>query len=83
MDVSLTLSSQLFSEICAVLVLDVLDDWIPAAVVVDEIAIARGVDNVQAQTHAVLLNDMCDRVDLGGLTDGLVGCETALAVDEV
>ena len=83
LDVSLTLSSQLLSQICAVLVLNVLDDRIPAAVIVDEIAIARSIDNVQAQAHAVLLNDMCDRVDFGGLTNWLVRCETTLAVDEV
>lgn len=83
LNVSFTLSGQLLSQIGAVLVFDVLDDRIPAAVVVDQIAIAGRIDNVEAQTHTVLLDDMCDGVDLGGLADGLVGGKTPLAVDEV
>ena len=46
LDVSLTLSCEFLSEVCRVLVLDVLDDWIPASVVVHLITITRGIDNV-------------------------------------
>ena len=83
LDVALTLSCELLAEVGGVLVFDVLDDGIPAAVVVHEVAVARGVDDVQSQAHAVLLDDVRDGVDLGGLADGLVGGEAALAVDEV
>lgn len=58
LDVSLTLSCELLSEVCGVLVLDVLDDWIPASVVVDLITITRGIDNVQPQTNTILLDDV-------------------------
>jgi hypothetical protein len=66
-----------------VLVFDVLDNGVPAAVVVDQITVAGGVHDVQAQTDAVLLDYVCDRVDFGGLADGFVGGETAFAVDEM
>ena len=58
LDISLTLSCELLSEVCGVLVLDVLDDWIPASVVVDLITITRGIDNVQPQTNTILLDDV-------------------------
>lgn len=79
----LTLSSQFLPEVSRVLVLDVLDDRVPAAVVVDEVTVARGVDDVQAQSHAVLLNDVGDGLDLSGLSGGLGGCKAALRFDEV
>jgi hypothetical protein len=66
-----------------VLVLDVLDNGIPAAVVVDQVAVTGSVDNVQAQPHAVLLNDVGDSLDLAGLPDGLGWRKTALGLDEV
>lgn len=83
LNVSLTLRSQFLAQIRAVLVLDVLDDRVPAAVVVDEVAVAGGVNNVQSQTDAILLNDVRNGVDLGGAADGLVGLEATLAVDEM
>lgn len=83
LNVPLTLGSELFSQVGAVLILDVLDDGVPAAVVVDKVTVAWGVDDVQSQAHAVLLDNVGDGVDLGGLADGLVGSQTTLAVDEV
>jgi hypothetical protein len=58
LDITLSLGCKLLSKVCGVLVLDVLDDWVPASVVVDLISIARGVNNIQAQSNAILLNDM-------------------------
>jgi hypothetical protein len=58
LNISLTLSRELLSEICGVLVLDVLDNWIPASVVVDLITITRGIDNIQPQTNTILLDDV-------------------------
>ena len=83
LNVPLTLRGQLLAQVGAVLVLDVLDDGVPAAVIVDQVAVAGGVDDVQAETYAVLLNDVGDGVDLGSAADGLVGGEAALGVDEV
>lgn len=83
LDVPLALRRELFAEVGAVLVFDVLDDGVPAAVVVDEVAVAGRVDDVQAEAHAVLLDHVGDGVDFGGAADGLVGCEAAFGVDEV
>ena len=60
------------------LVLDVLDNGVPAAVVVDEVTVAGCVNNVQAEAHTVLLNNVGDSLDLGGLSDGLCGRKSAL-----
>lgn len=84
LDVAFTLSSKLLAKVCGVLILDVLDNWVPAsatsvpiysiqieceraselflglfvpAVVVDLVSVARCVDDVQAETHTVLLDD--------------------------
>lgn len=62
LDIAVTLGSKFLSEVCRMLVLDVLHNWVPAAprqlrcqgfggiaipsVVVDLIAVAGGVDNV-------------------------------------
>lgn len=82
-DLPLTLRGQLLPEVGRVLVLDVLDNGVPAAVVVDKITVAGSVDNVQAETHAVLLNYMSDSLDLGGLPDRLGRRKAALGLDEV
>lgn len=58
LDVALTLGGKLLSQVGRVLVLDVLDDGVPAAVVVDQITVARGVDNVEPKTDAILLDDV-------------------------
>lgn len=58
LDVALSLSGELLAEVCRVLVLDVLHNWIPASVVVDLVAVTWGIDNVQAETNTVLLDDV-------------------------
>lgn len=58
LDISLTLSCELLSEICGVLILNVLDNRIPASVIVDLITITRSIDNVQPQTNTILLDDV-------------------------
>ena len=60
------------------LVLDVLDNGVPAAVIVDKVAVAGCVNNVQAEAHTVLLNNVGDSLDLGGLSDGFCGRKTTL-----
>lgn len=83
LDVALTLSSELLSQVGRVLVLDVLDDRVPAAVVVDQITVARGVDNVEPEANAILLDDVRHGVDLGSGSDNLVREKTTLGLDEV
>ena len=72
LDVALALGSEFLSQVGRVLILDILDDGIPAAVVVNQITVAWGVDDVQSQTHSVLLDNVRDGVDLGGGADGLI-----------
>jgi hypothetical protein len=83
LEVSFTLSSELLAQVGTVLVLDVLDDGVPATLIVNKIAVARGVHNVEAQTHTVLLDDVRDGVDGGGGARLLVGLEATLAVHQV
>lgn len=83
LDVAIALSGELLAQVGGVLVLDVLDDGVPASVVVDQVAISGSVDNVQAQTNTVLLNDVGDGVDFCGGAGLLVGGETTLGVDQV
>lgn len=58
LEVTFTLGGELLAEVGAVLVLDVLDDGVPAALVVDQVAVPGRVDDVEAQTHAVFLDDV-------------------------
>lgn len=78
LDVALSLCSELLAQVRGVLILDVLDDGVPTAVVVDEVTVAGGVDNVEPKSHTVLLNVMGNGLDFGGLADGLVGLEATL-----
>ena len=73
LEVALALSGELFPEVCAVLVLNVLDNGIPAALIVDQVTVARSVDNVETQPDAIFLNDVRHSLDLGGTADGLFG----------
>jgi hypothetical protein len=82
LDVPLTLGSELLAQIGRVLILDVLDDGVPAAVVVDQVAVAGGIDDVEPQADAILLDDVGNGVNLGGGPDDLLGMETALGLDE-
>lgn len=83
LDVSLSLRGEFLPQVRRVLILDVLDNGVPAAVIVDQVAVARGVDDVESQTNAVLLDNVGDRLDLGGRADGLIGLHATLGVDEV
>ncbi len=65
LNVSLTLGRELLPQVGRMLVLNVLDDGIPAAIVVDQVAVAGRVDDVEPEPDAVLLDDVGNRVDLG------------------
>jgi len=58
LNISLTLGCELLSEVCRVLVLDVLDDRIPAPIVIDLVTITWGIDDVQPQTNAIFLDNV-------------------------
>ena len=58
LDVTFSLCCELLSQIRGVLILDILDDRVPAAVIVDQVTIAWRVDDVQSQTNTVLLDDV-------------------------
>ena len=83
LDVALALGGELLAQVRRVLVLDVLDDGVPAAVVVDQVAVAGGVDDVEPQADAVLLDNVRDGLDIGGRAHDLIGVEAALGLDEV
>ncbi|MDA4132867.1 MAG: hypothetical protein OK454_07060, partial [Thaumarchaeota archaeon] len=83
LDVALALGGELLAQVGRVLVLDVLDDGVPAAVVVDQVTVAGGVDDVKPEPDAVLLDDVRNGVDLGRRTDDLLGLQTALGLDQV
>lgn len=83
LDVTLTLRGELLSQVSGVLVLDILDDGVPAAVVVDQVTVTRCVNDVESQTDAILLDDVRNGVDLGGGSDDLLGLETTLGLDKV
>lgn len=57
LDVSISHSSKLLAEVRGVLVFDVFDDRFPASIIVDHIAIAGCVNNVQAKLYVVLHHD--------------------------
>ena len=83
LDVALTLGREFLVQIGPVLVFDELDNGVPATVVVDAVAVARGVDNVEAEADAVLFDDMGGGLDFGGAADWLLWGDAALGVEEM
>lgn len=73
LDVPLTLCSELFAQVSRVLFFDISDYRIPAtmaqwkssnmfwalspSIIIDLITITRSIDDIQSQTHSILLND--------------------------
>ena len=56
--IPLALGGKFLPEVGRVLVFDVLDNGVPAALVVDQVTVTGRVDNVEAQTDAVFLDDV-------------------------
>lgn len=83
LDVALPLRRELLAQVGRVLVLDVLHDRVPAALVVHQVAVTRRVHDVEPEPHAVLLDVVGYRVDLGRGADGLIGLQAAFRVDQV
>ena len=83
LNVALSLGSKLLPQVRRMLIFDISDNGIPAAVIIYKIAKAWGVHDVKLKTNAILLDDMCDRMDLSGVADVLSGREAALGIDKV
>lgn len=54
-DVAVAQGSQLFTEIRRMLVLDILDDRVCTAIVVDQVSEPRGIDDIQRQSDAIFV----------------------------
>lgn len=65
------------------LILNVLDDWIPASIIVDLISITWGINNIESQLYAILLDDVGNGLDFGGRSYWLIGGESALRIDQM
>jgi len=65
------------------LLLNVSYNRVPAAVIVDKIAIAGGVNNVEPQPDIILFDNVRDGLDIGSLANGLVRRKSALGVNQV
>lgn len=83
LDVALALGGELLAKVRRVLVLDVFDDRVPAAVIVDQVAVSGSVDDVKPQADTVLLDDVRHGVNLGRGADHLLRVVPALALDQV
>lgn len=83
LDISLSLGSELFPEVCRVLVLDILYDWVPASLVIDLVTVSRGINNIQSQADTVLLDDVRNGLDLSRRAHWLVGSKSSLRVDQM
>lgn len=59
--------------------LDVIHNWSPRLVVVDEVTKARGINNSQAQADAILLDISTDGLDRYGLWDDIEARSLALS----
>jgi hypothetical protein len=51
-------------QVCIESLLDVLDNWIPRFIIVNEVTETRGVDDRQPQTDTVLLDVRADRLNV-------------------
>ena len=53
-------------QVCIESLLDVLDNWIPRFIIVNEVTETRGIDDRQPQTDTVLLDIRADRLYVDG-----------------
>jgi len=83
LDVTVPLSGEFLSEVGRVLVLDVLDDRIPTALVVNLVTISRRVDDVQPKFDPILRDDMRNSLDFSRLPYRLIMLQTTLRVNEM
>lgn len=77
-DVPVTHGGELFSEVGRVLIFDVLNDGVPAVLVVDLVAISGRVYDVELELDTVLDDEVRDRMNLRGDSGGLVCLDSSL-----
>jgi hypothetical protein len=58
-------------EVGVVALLDVLDNWAPRIIVVDEVTESGGIDHAEAEADTVLFNVGAGRLDRNGLGDDI------------
>ncbi len=58
LNVALSLCGELLAEVCGVLILDVLDDWVPASIIVDLVSVTWSIDDVEAEAYTILFDDV-------------------------
>lgn len=83
LNVTISHRRQLFSEIRAVLVLDVFDDGVPAIVIIDLVTVSGRVDDVQPQPDTVFHDNMGNGMDFRCLANFVVRSEPPLRVNQV
>ena len=83
LQVALALSREFLAKVGAVLIFDVLDDRIPATLVVDQVAVPWCINNVQSKSDTILLNNMRDGLDLSCASNRFIWLQTTFAVHEV
>jgi hypothetical protein len=66
-----------------VLVLDVLDNWVPASIVVHLVSVAGSINDVESQLHSILLNDVRYGLDFGSGPYWLIGGKSSFRVDQM
>lgn len=72
LNVVFMLGSEFFVEVGWVLVFDVFDDRVLVFVVVDEVVIVGGIDNVEFEVDVVFFDDVWNGLDFGGGVNGFV-----------
>lgn len=83
LNILVAVGCEFLAQVGGVLVLDVFDDRVPAAVVVDQVAVAGSINNVKAETDAVLFDEVGYGVDLGSRSDDLVRHQTTLGLNKM
>ena len=65
------------------LVFDVLNDGVPTTIIVDLITVPRSIDDVESESHTILLDHMTDGFDFGRTPDCIGGVHSSFAIYEV
>jgi hypothetical protein len=58
--------------------LNIIHNWAPRLIIIDEITKTRGINNSQTQTNAILLNIGTDRLDRNSFWDNIETWSLAL-----
>jgi hypothetical protein len=83
LDVPVSHGGQLLAKVGAVLVLNVLDNRVPAVLVVNLVSVARCVDNVKSEPDTIFDDNMGFALDFSCLPDCLLRVEPALGLNQM